>query len=136
MSNVAVIFVIGAGTYLLRLSFIGIVGDRIMPNWALVPLRFVAPAVLAALIAPAVLLKDGALDLSPGSNPRAMRHTWVSMGSLTGRCHWNAEQHNRPWSRSSCGIWSQRPDSSQQYAYSVAGCEATTIPPPSGSSRI
>ena len=72
MSNVAVIFVIGAGTYLLRLSFIGIVGDRIMPNWALVPLRFVAPAVLAALIAPAVLLKDGALDLSPASNPRAI----------------------------------------------------------------
>ena len=72
MSNVAVIFVIGAGTYLLRLSFIGIVGDRVMPNWALVPLRFVAPAVLAALIAPAVLLKDGALDLSPASNPRAI----------------------------------------------------------------
>lgn len=72
MSNVAVIFAIGAGTYLLRLSFIGIVGNRVMPNWALIPLRFVAPAVLAALIAPAVLLKDGALDLSPGSNPRAI----------------------------------------------------------------
>ena len=72
MSYVAVIFAIGIGTYLLRLSFIGIVGDRAMPEWALVPLRFVAPAVLAALIGPAVLLNNGALDLSPASNPRAV----------------------------------------------------------------
>ncbi|MGB5656996.1 MAG: AzlD domain-containing protein, partial [Acidimicrobiia bacterium] len=33
------------------------------------------PAVLAALIAPAVLLNDGALDLSPVSNPRALAAT-------------------------------------------------------------
>jgi len=72
MTNVGIILVIGIGTYLLRLSFIGIVGDRVMPEWALVPLRFVAPAVLAALIAPAVLLNDGALDVSPASNPRAI----------------------------------------------------------------
>ena len=72
MTNVGIIFVIGIGTYLLRLSFIGIVGDRVMPEWALVPLRFVAPAVLAALIAPAVLLNGGALDVSPSSNPRAI----------------------------------------------------------------
>lgn len=72
MSNIAVIFAIGVGTYLLRLSFIGIVGDRAMPEWALVPLRFVAPAVLAALIAPAVLLNEGSLDVSPASNPRAV----------------------------------------------------------------
>lgn len=72
MTNIGIIFAIGIGTYLLRLSFIGIVGDRVMPEWALVPLRFVAPAVLAALIAPAVLLNDGALDVSPASNPRAI----------------------------------------------------------------
>ena len=72
MSNVGIIFAIGIGTYLLRLSFIGIVGDRVIPEWTLVPLRFVAPAVLAALIAPAVLLNDGALDVSPASNPRAI----------------------------------------------------------------
>lgn len=72
MSNLGIIFAIGIGTYLLRLSFIGIIGDRVMPEWALVPLRFVAPAVLAALIAPSVLLNDGALDLSPASNPRAI----------------------------------------------------------------
>jgi branched-subunit amino acid transport protein len=71
MSNVAIIFAIGIGTYLIRLSFIGIVGDRTMPDWALVPLRFVAPAVLAALAAPAVLLHEGSLSLAPATNPRA-----------------------------------------------------------------
>jgi len=72
MTDLAIILTIGIGTYLLRLSFIGILGDRTMPDWAMVPLRFVAPAVLAALVAPAVLLKDGAVDLSPVTNPRAL----------------------------------------------------------------
>ena len=72
MTEAAVIVTIGVGTYLLRLSFIGIIGDRTMPEWAMVPLRFVAPAVLAALVAPAVLLKNGVVDLSPVTNPRAL----------------------------------------------------------------
>ena len=72
MNDAAIIVTIGVGTYLLRLSFIGIIGDRTMPDWAMVPLRFVAPAVLAALVAPAVLLRDGAVDLSPATNPRVL----------------------------------------------------------------
>ena len=72
MSEFAIIVAIGVGTYLLRLSFIGILGDRTMPDWAIVPLRFVAPAVLAALVAPAVLLRDGSVDVSPATNPRAL----------------------------------------------------------------
>ncbi len=72
MSEFAIIGAIGAGTYLLRLSFIGILGDRTMPDWAMVPLRFVAPAILAALVAPAVLLRDGAVDVSPATNPQAL----------------------------------------------------------------
>ena len=72
MTDLAVILMVGAGTYLLRLSFIGILGDRTMPDWAMVPLRFVAPAVLAALVAPAVLLRNGSVDLSPATNPRAL----------------------------------------------------------------
>jgi len=72
MSEFAIIVAIGVGTYLLRLSFIGILGDRTMPDWAMVPLRFVAPAVLAALVAPAVLLRDGSVDVSPATNPRAL----------------------------------------------------------------
>ncbi len=72
MSNVGIVFAIGIGSYLIRLSFIGIVGNRAMPDWALVPLRFVAPAVLAALVAPAVLLHEGALTVAPATNPRAI----------------------------------------------------------------
>ena len=41
MNDAAIIVTIGVGTYLLRLSFIGIIGDRTMPDWAMVPLRFV-----------------------------------------------------------------------------------------------
>jgi branched-subunit amino acid transport protein len=72
MTEFAIIVTIGVGTYLLRLSSIGILGERTMPDWAMVPLRFVAPAVLAALVAPAVLLRDGSIDLSPVTNPRAL----------------------------------------------------------------
>lgn len=72
MTDFGIVVAIGIGTYLIRLSFIGIVGDRVMPEWAMVPIRFVAPAVLAALAAPAVLLHEGDLTISPATNPRAI----------------------------------------------------------------
>ena len=72
MSNFGIVLAIGIGTYLIRLSFIGIVGSRSMPEWAMVPIRFVAPAVLAALAAPAVLLHEGGLTVDPATNPRAV----------------------------------------------------------------
>jgi branched-subunit amino acid transport protein len=62
--------IIGVGTYLTRLSFVGLLGRREMPAWAERPLRFVAPAVLAALVAPAVLMREGSLEVAPGGNPR------------------------------------------------------------------
>ncbi|MBT8217032.1 MAG: AzlD domain-containing protein [Acidimicrobiia bacterium] len=70
MSDWVVVAVIGAGTYLLRLSFIGVLGTRAMPIWAQRPLKYVAPAVLAALVLPAVTLVDGSVDLTPLGNPR------------------------------------------------------------------
>jgi branched-subunit amino acid transport protein len=70
MSNWLVVAVIGAGTYLTRLSFVGILGTRRLPAWAERPLRYVAPAVLAALVVPAVTLRDDALNLLPAQNPR------------------------------------------------------------------
>jgi branched-subunit amino acid transport protein len=72
MSAAVVILIIGVGTYLERLSFIGIIGDHEIPQWAVLPLRFVAPAVFAALIGPAVLLRDDRLELSPAANPQAL----------------------------------------------------------------
>lgn len=57
----------GLATFLTRLSFIA--GGR---RFALTPrlqalLRYVPPAVLAALIAPEVFVRDGAADFSPAS---------------------------------------------------------------------
>ncbi len=72
MMNVAIVFIIGIGTYLIRLSFVAAVGRKTVPEWAMVPLQFVAPAVLAALVAPAVLLQNGRFDLAPSTNPRAL----------------------------------------------------------------
>lgn len=50
-----VILVLGAGTYLIRLSFLGLIGDRAVPLWAMRLLRYVPVAVLPALVAPLVV---------------------------------------------------------------------------------
>jgi len=46
---------IGAGTFLLRFSFLGLIGDREMPPSVLRHLRYAAVAVLPGLVAPLVL---------------------------------------------------------------------------------
>jgi len=50
-----VIIGLGLGSFLLRFSFMGIVGKRPLPEWVLRHLRYTAVAVLPALIAPLVL---------------------------------------------------------------------------------
>ena len=59
MSEVAriwvVIVAVGIGTYLIRYSFLGLVGDRTLPPWALRMLRYVPVAVMPALVAPLVV---------------------------------------------------------------------------------
>ena len=70
MSDWGIVIAIGVGTYLLRFSFIGLLGTRPMPLWAQRPLKYVAPAVLAALVLPAVLLVEGQASVSPLDNPR------------------------------------------------------------------
>ncbi|MFW2381186.1 MAG: AzlD domain-containing protein [Acidimicrobiales bacterium] len=64
------VVIIGLGTYLTRLSFIGAFGEREMPPWMEVPLRYVAPAVLGAIVLPAVLMPDGVVEFAPTANPR------------------------------------------------------------------
>ncbi|MGE4293509.1 MAG: AzlD domain-containing protein [Desulfovibrio sp.] len=51
-----------------RLSFILVFGKRNMPSWLLRSLRYVPPAVLSALVLPAILRPEGALDLSLGNH--------------------------------------------------------------------
>ncbi len=50
-----VILVLGVGTFLIRYSFIGLVGDRALPLWAQRMLRYVPVAVMPGLVAPLVL---------------------------------------------------------------------------------
>ncbi len=64
----AAVVTIGLGTYLTRLSFIAILARTGVPAWLERALAYVAPAVFAAIIAPAVLLVDGNVD---PANPRA-----------------------------------------------------------------
>lgn len=50
-----VIVALGVGTYLIRYSFIGLVGDRAPPPWASRLLRYVPVAVMPGLVAPLVV---------------------------------------------------------------------------------
>ena len=66
----AIIGLIGVGTFLLRFSFLGLIGGRKMPDWLLRHLRYTPVAVLPGLVAPMVLWPEathGAFDL-----PRVM----------------------------------------------------------------
>ena len=58
------IAILGIGTYMIRFSFLGLVGNRKLPEWALRHLRYTPVAVLPGLVAPLVLAKDasGAMD--------------------------------------------------------------------------
>lgn len=49
------ILVLGVGTYLIRFSFLGLIGGKNLPEWALRHLRYTAVAVLPGLVAPLVL---------------------------------------------------------------------------------
>ncbi|MEM8581004.1 MAG: AzlD domain-containing protein, partial [Pseudomonadota bacterium] len=60
-----VIILLGVGTLGLRYSFLGLIGDRELPEWVLRHLRYTGVGVLPALIAPLVIwpeATDGALD--------------------------------------------------------------------------
>jgi len=53
-----VIISLGVGTYLIRFSFLGLIGGRELPEWFLRHLRYVAVAVMPALITPLVIWPD------------------------------------------------------------------------------
>lgn len=50
-----VIVALGIGTFLIRFSFLGLIGDRKLPDWVLRHLRYTPVAVLPALIAPLII---------------------------------------------------------------------------------
>ena len=46
---------LGLGTFLIRFSFLGLLGGRQLPDWLLLHLKYVGVAVFPALMVPAVL---------------------------------------------------------------------------------
>src|ERR1700687_2611682 len=75
------LLVIGAITYTIRLSCIGLLGQREMPALLLKALRFVPIAVLPAIILPQLFLRNNTLALSV-QNPR-----WIA-GMLAAIVAW------------------------------------------------
>lgn len=51
----SIILILGVGTYLIRFSFLGLIGGKDLPEWVLRHLRYTAVAVLPGLVAPLVL---------------------------------------------------------------------------------
>lgn len=78
-----VIVVLGAGSYALRFGFLGLVGRRKLPDWALRHLRYAPMAVIPALVAPLVLW-----PAATGGTPdpaRAMAAAVTLVAGLLGR---------------------------------------------------
>lgn len=72
-----VILALGAGTFLIRYSFLGMIGDRPIPEWALRYLRYTAVAVMPGLVAPLVVW-PGATDGQP--DPARLMAAAVAIG--------------------------------------------------------
>jgi branched-subunit amino acid transport protein len=77
-----VILGLGLGSYLLRFTFIGLVGGRAMPPWLLRHLRYTAVAILPALVTPLVLWPS-ATEGEPDPARLAAAFVTVATGLMT-----------------------------------------------------
>ena len=59
-----ILFAGGIITYVIRLSFILLLGHMEIPDWLRRSLRFVTPVVLSAIITPELVFHAGKIDLS------------------------------------------------------------------------
>jgi branched-subunit amino acid transport protein len=77
-----IIVVLGIGTFLLRWSFLGALGDRELPGWFMRMLRYTPVAVLPALVAPLVVW-PAATGGAPDPARMAAAAATVAIGVLT-----------------------------------------------------
>ena len=97
----AIILALGLGTYLIRWSFLGAMGNRPVPEWAQRLLRYTAVAVLPALVAPLVIwppatqgqpdpvrLGSAAITLAVGLLTRNTLAAIIGGGVTLGLGHW------------------------------------------------
>lgn len=57
-----IILCLGLGTFLIRFSFLGLLGGTQLPEWVLRNLRYTPVAILPGLVAPMVIAPDGSAD--------------------------------------------------------------------------
>ena len=74
---------LGLGTYAIRFSFLGLLGNRALPDWALRLLRYTPVAVLPGIVAPA-LLDGGAEPLHVVAVLATVAVGWWSRSALWG----------------------------------------------------
>lgn len=74
-----IIAVLAVGTFLIRWSFLGVMGNRPLPLWAQRLLRYTAVAVLPALVAPLV-----AWPAATGGRPEPARIAAAAVTVLVG----------------------------------------------------
>lgn len=77
-----VTILLGLGTYAIRFSFLGMLGNRALPTWLVRCLRYTAVAIMPALVAPSVLW-PAATDGQPDPARLMAAATTVLAGFLT-----------------------------------------------------
>lgn len=70
MNSGLILAIVGAAaaTYLTRFPLMLLSGKKEIPGWLVNYMKFIAPAVLTSLIVPAILIKEGRLELSLSNN--------------------------------------------------------------------
>lgn len=82
-----IIALLGVGTFLIRFSFLGLIGDRELSPWLLRHLRYTAVAILPALVTPLVLAApEGGTGADPARIAAALAA--LSAGYLTRNAIW------------------------------------------------
>ena len=74
-----IILFLGIGTYLIRFSFLGLLGGRDLPEWLLRHLRYTAVGVMPALISPLILWPQ-----ATGGTPDAARMAAAAAALVVG----------------------------------------------------
>ncbi len=74
-----VIAALGLGSFGLRFLFLGLVGDRPLPNWLLRHLRYTAVSIIPALLAPLVMW-----PAATGGTPDPLRLTAAGAALVAG----------------------------------------------------
>ena len=74
---------LGLGTYAIRFSFLGLLGERRLPGWAARMLRYTPVAVLPGIVAPA-LIDGGAEPLHLAAVAATVGAGWLTRSALWG----------------------------------------------------